>query len=70
MPDVIYHMGDFGKEPMIIVFGKTPNDVLEKRIAITPEIAKKYISFENNIYVVLSLKDIAKDIDVKPTRFY
>lgn len=29
-PDIIYHKGDFGKEPMIIVFGKTPSDVLEK----------------------------------------
>ncbi len=28
--DIIYHKGDFGKEPMIIVFGKTPKDVLEK----------------------------------------
>ena len=30
MPDVIYHMGDLGKEPMIIVFGETPNEVLKK----------------------------------------
>ena len=30
IPDVIFHKGDFGKEPMIIVFGKTPEDVLEK----------------------------------------
>ena len=29
-PDVIFHKGDFGKEPMIIVFGKNPEDVLEK----------------------------------------
>lgn len=29
-PDVIYHMGDFGKEPMIIVFGKNPEDVVGK----------------------------------------
>ncbi len=28
--DIIYHKGDFGKEPMIIIFGKTPKDVLEK----------------------------------------
>ncbi len=28
--DIVYHKGDFGKEPMIIVFGKTPKDVLEK----------------------------------------
>ena len=32
--DVIYHKGDFGKEPMIIVFGKTPKDVLEKILKI------------------------------------
>ena len=28
-PDVIFHKGDFGKEPMIIVFGKNPDDVLK-----------------------------------------
>ena len=34
IPDIIYHKGDFGKEPMIIVFGRTPNDVLEKILKI------------------------------------
>lgn len=29
-PDVIFHKGDFGKEPMILVFGKTPIHVLKK----------------------------------------
>ena len=29
-PDIIYHTGDYGKEPMIIVFGTTPQDVLRK----------------------------------------
>lgn len=29
-PDAIFHKGDFGKEPMIIVFGETPKNVLEK----------------------------------------
>lgn len=29
-PDVIYHKGDLGKEPMILVFGKTPDDVVKK----------------------------------------
>jgi len=29
-PDVIYHKGDFGKESMILVFGKNPNEVIEK----------------------------------------
>ncbi|MCV0367157.1 MAG: bifunctional hydroxymethylpyrimidine kinase/phosphomethylpyrimidine kinase [Nitrosopumilus sp.] len=34
MPDVIYHKGDFGKEPMIIVFGETPEKVLKKILKI------------------------------------
>ncbi len=29
-PDVIYHLGDFGKEPMVVVFGRNPADVVEK----------------------------------------
>ena len=29
-PDAIYHRGDVGKEPMIIVFGESPRDVLAK----------------------------------------
>jgi len=29
-PDVIYHMGDFGKEPMILVFAESPKQVVEK----------------------------------------
>ncbi len=29
-PDVVYHKGDYGKEPMIIVFGTDPDDVLKK----------------------------------------
>jgi len=33
-PDIIYHKGDVGKEPMIIVFGKTPNQVLAKLLKI------------------------------------
>ena len=28
--DAIYHKGDFGKEPMIIIFGNTPDDVIRK----------------------------------------
>lgn len=30
MPDAICHCGDMGKEPMTLVFGKTPSDVLAK----------------------------------------
>lgn len=29
-PDVIYHEGDFGKEAMIIIFGNTPTNIIEK----------------------------------------
>ena len=28
--DIIYHKGDFGKEPMIMIFGADPKNVLEK----------------------------------------
>ena len=34
-PDIVYHKGDFGKEPMIIIFGKTPLDILNKISKIT-----------------------------------
>ena len=33
-PDIIYHKGDFGKEPMIIVFGETPDIVIKKILKI------------------------------------
>jgi hydroxymethylpyrimidine/phosphomethylpyrimidine kinase len=29
-PDAIFHKGDFGKEPMIIIFGTSPNTIIEK----------------------------------------
>jgi len=29
-PDVIFHIGGFGKEPMIIIFGDTPKSILKK----------------------------------------
>ncbi len=34
-PDIIFHMGDFGKEPMIMVFGDTPKSILKKLSKIT-----------------------------------
>ncbi|MFQ5497734.1 MAG: bifunctional hydroxymethylpyrimidine kinase/phosphomethylpyrimidine kinase [Nitrosopumilus sp.] len=34
IPDVIYHKGDYGKEPMIIVFGENPDNVLRKILKI------------------------------------
>jgi len=33
-PDVVFHKGDFGKEPMIIVFGENPKNVLKKVLKI------------------------------------
>jgi len=29
-PDAIFHKGDFGKEPMIMIFGRSPKNVVEK----------------------------------------
>ncbi|MEK6965116.1 MAG: thiamine-phosphate synthase family protein, partial [Thermoproteota archaeon] len=29
-PDIIFHRGDFGKEPMIVVFGASPSEVIKK----------------------------------------
>ena len=34
-PDIVFHKGGFGKEPMILVFGKNPADVLRKILKIT-----------------------------------
>ena len=33
-PDVIYHKGDYGKEPMIIVFGEKPSKIMGKILKI------------------------------------
>lgn len=33
-PDIIYHKGDMGKEPMIIVFGNDPSEVIKKILLI------------------------------------
>ena len=32
---VIFHKGDFGKEPMAIIFGETPNNTIKKLLKIT-----------------------------------
>jgi len=29
-PDLVYHKGDFGKEPMILIFGEAPDIVIKK----------------------------------------
>jgi len=34
-PDAIFHIGGFGKEPMIIIFGDTPKNILKKISKIT-----------------------------------
>lgn len=41
VPDIIYHFGDWGKEPMITVFGKDAIDVVNKVLKIAEEYAKK-----------------------------
>ncbi len=33
-PDIIFHKGDFGKEPMIIIFGEKPKNILKKLLKI------------------------------------
>ena len=34
-PDVIYHKGDVGKEPMILIFGKNPDEIIQKVSKLT-----------------------------------
>ena len=34
-PDVIYHTGDIGKEPMILIFGKNPDEIIRKVSKLT-----------------------------------
>jgi len=40
VPDIIYHLGDWGKEPMILVFGKDPMEVVRKIVAILDRYSK------------------------------
>lgn len=40
MPDIIYDVGDFGKEPMIRVFGRDAVDVANKVINVAGELSK------------------------------
>jgi len=35
-PDIIYHKGDIGKEPMILIFGKNPDVVIRKVSKLRP----------------------------------
>ena len=34
-PDIIYHKGDIGKEPMILIFGNNPDDIIQKVSKLT-----------------------------------
>jgi len=34
-PDIIYHKGDIGKEPMILIFGKNPREIIQKVSKLT-----------------------------------
>jgi len=40
VPDIVYHLGDWGKEPMINVFGKDAVDVAMKIVRIAKELSK------------------------------
>ncbi|MBS7657918.1 MAG: bifunctional hydroxymethylpyrimidine kinase/phosphomethylpyrimidine kinase [Candidatus Bathyarchaeia archaeon] len=40
IPDVIYHGGDYGKEPMIIILGRNPIEVAQKVIQLAKQIVR------------------------------
>jgi len=40
VPDIVYHLGDWGKEPMINIFGKDAIDVAYKIVRIAKELSK------------------------------
>lgn len=37
VPDIVYHLGDWGKEPMILVFGTNPMEVYSRVISVLQE---------------------------------
>jgi hydroxymethylpyrimidine/phosphomethylpyrimidine kinase len=41
VPDVVYHTGDWGKEPMISIFGTDPSDVVEKARSIASRLIQR-----------------------------
>jgi hydroxymethylpyrimidine kinase/phosphomethylpyrimidine kinase len=41
VPDVIYHRGDVGKEPMLVIFGEQAHDLAKLTAQIAKEIGKK-----------------------------
>jgi hydroxymethylpyrimidine/phosphomethylpyrimidine kinase len=40
-PDVIYHKGDIGKEPMIVIFGEEAIDLAKLAVLLADEMRKK-----------------------------
>jgi len=40
VPDVIYHEGDYGKEPMVIILGRTAIDVANRVVEISQQISR------------------------------
>jgi len=40
-PDVIYHKGDVGKEPMIVIFGEQAYDLAKLSVQLAKEMEKK-----------------------------
>lgn len=43
VPDIVYHLGDWGKEPMILVFGKEPGEVVRRIVAILEKYRSMYL---------------------------
>ncbi|MFP3216858.1 MAG: PfkB family carbohydrate kinase, partial [Vulcanisaeta sp.] len=41
VPDIIYHLGDWGKEPEIVILGKSPVDVVNKLLMILNYVGKR-----------------------------
>jgi hydroxymethylpyrimidine/phosphomethylpyrimidine kinase len=42
VPDAIYHKGDWGKEPMIVLLGQTPSEIAERAIRIAKRLGEEY----------------------------
>ncbi|MEM1542017.1 MAG: bifunctional hydroxymethylpyrimidine kinase/phosphomethylpyrimidine kinase [Ignisphaera sp.] len=38
VPDIVYHRGDWGKEPMINIFGRTATEVVEKMLILAEKL--------------------------------
>ena len=51
-PEIVYHRGDIGKEPMILVFGEGPREIYEK-IKMILKILERYDRFLDRYYALL-----------------